>query len=107
MKKALKKAISVRKKMENTLSGVCLGKVHFPDVLNKEAREWFGNKYQVLLDQGIEGFWNDMNEPSIFFAQDRMDETFDKIAELKDKNLDIGYIPAVYRSGWKSGKQYR
>lgn len=74
---------------EYFVAGVWPGKVHFPDVLNKEAREWFGNKYQVLLDQGIEGFWNDMNEPSIFFAQDRMDETFDKIAELKDKNLDL------------------
>ena len=31
------------------------GKVHFPDVLNKDARKWFGDKYQVLLDQGIEG----------------------------------------------------
>ena len=74
---------------EYFVAGVWPGKVHFPAVLNKEAREWFGNKYQVLLDQGIEGFWNDMNEPSIFFAQDRMDETFDKIAELKDKNLDL------------------
>lgn len=74
---------------EYFVAGVWPGKVHFPDVLNKEAREWFGNKYQVLLDQGIEGFWNDMNEPSIFFAQDRMDETFDKIAGLKDKNLDL------------------
>lgn len=74
---------------EYFVAGVWPGKVHFPDVLNKEAREWFGNKYQVLLDQEIEGFWNDMNEPSIFFAQDRMDETFDKIAELKDKNLDL------------------
>lgn len=74
---------------EYFVAGVWPGKVHFPDVLNKEAREWFGNKYQVLLDQGIEGFWNDMNEPSIIFAQDRMDETFDKIAELKDKNLDL------------------
>lgn len=74
---------------EYFVAGVWPGKVHFPDVLNKEAREWFGNKYQVLLDQGIEGFWDDMNEPSIFFAQDRMDETFDKIAELKDKNLDL------------------
>ena len=71
------------------VAGVWPGKVHFPDVLNKEARKWFGDKYQVLLDQGIEGFWNDMNEPSIFFAQDRMDETFDAIAELKDKNLDL------------------
>lgn len=71
------------------IAGVWPGQVHFPDVLNKEAREWFGNQYQFLLDKGIEGFWNDMNEPSIFFAQDRMDSTIDQIAALKGKNLDL------------------
>lgn len=71
------------------VAGVWPGQVHFPDVLNREAREWFGNQYAFLLDKGIEGFWNDMNEPSIFFAQDRMDETIDAIADLKGKNLDL------------------
>lgn len=71
------------------IAGVWPGQVHFPDVLNREAREWFGNQYQFLLEKGIESFWNDMNEPSIFFAQDRMDDTIDAIAELKGKNLDL------------------
>ena len=48
------------------VAAVWPGKALFPDMLNKEAREWFGNKYQFLLDQGVEGFWNDMNEPAIF-----------------------------------------
>lgn len=38
----------------------------FPDFSNPEAREWFGNNYSFYTSQGIEGFWNDMNEPSIF-----------------------------------------
>ena len=42
------------------------GKALFPDMLNKEARDWFGEQYKFLLDQGVEGFWNDMNEPAIF-----------------------------------------
>ncbi len=50
------------------------GKCAFPDMLNKEARAWFGNNYKVLLDQGIEGFWNDMNEPSIFYAEEHLQE---------------------------------
>lgn len=61
----------------------------FPDVINKEARNWFGEKYKFLLDQGVEGFWNDMNEPSIFYTEKRLDETIDKIASLKGKNLGI------------------
>ncbi|MGN0354891.1 MAG: TIM-barrel domain-containing protein, partial [Muricoprocola sp.] len=50
------------------------GETHFPDVLNKDAREWFGSKYQFLLDQGIEGFWNDMNEPAIFHTPEGLEE---------------------------------
>ncbi len=46
------------------------GWTHFPDVLNPKAREWFGSKYQILMDQGIDGFWNDMNEPAIFYSKE-------------------------------------
>lgn len=70
-------------------AGVWPGKVHFPDMLNKDARKWFGNQYRFLLEKGVEGFWNDMNEPAIFFAQDRMDSTIDEIASLKRENQDL------------------
>ena len=56
------------------VAAVWPGWTHFPDVLNKEAREWFGSKYQVLIDQGIEGFWNDMNEPAIFYSEEGVEE---------------------------------
>lgn len=44
------------------------GLTHLPDVLNPEARAWFGEKYKRLIDAGIDGFWNDMNEPAIFYS---------------------------------------
>ncbi len=50
------------------------GECAYPDMLNPEARKWFGESYKFLLDQGIEGFWNDMNEPSIFYAKERLEE---------------------------------
>ena len=71
------------------VAAVWPGKVHFPDVLNSEARAWFGEKYRWLIDQGIDGFWNDMNEPSIFYSEKRLNETIEKVAELKGKNLDL------------------
>ena len=74
---------------ENLVAAVWPGKVHFPDFLNDEARAWFGNKYKVLLDQGIDGFWNDMNEPAIFYTEDHLKEVFDEIENYKRKNLDI------------------
>lgn len=70
------------------VAAVWPGKVHFPDFLNEEARTWFGNQYQVILDQGIEGFWNDMNEPTIFYTKDHMDEVFDELEKYKGKNLE-------------------
>lgn len=71
------------------VAGVWPGRVHFPDFLNKDARHWFGNQYKVLLDAGIEGFWNDMNEPAIFYSEDHLQEVFEKMEDYKGKNLDI------------------
>ncbi|GDX48838.1 alpha-glucosidase [Bacteroidota bacterium] len=40
------------------------GTCHFPDFTNPEARKWWGQKYKIHIDNGIEGYWNDMNEPA-------------------------------------------
>lgn len=56
------------------VAAVWPGDTHFPDVLNDEARAWFGDKYRILIDQGIEGFWNDMNEPAIFYTPEGIEE---------------------------------
>ena len=71
------------------VAGVWPGRVHFPDVLNADARKWFGHGYRVLLDAGIDGFWNDMNEPAIFYSEKHLKEVFGKIDEYKGRNLDI------------------
>lgn len=71
------------------IAAVWPGRALFPDMLNKEARDWFGNQYKFLLDQGVEGFWNDMNEPSIFYTEDSLNAAFEKIDEMKGQNLDL------------------
>jgi alpha-glucosidase len=38
----------------------------FPDFSNAAARQWWGTLYAGLLDYGISGIWNDMDEPSVF-----------------------------------------
>ncbi len=40
------------------------GWCHFPDFTNPKAREWWGGKFKDLVGSGVEGFWNDMNEPA-------------------------------------------
>ncbi len=74
---------------EELVAAVWPGKVHFPDFLNDDARKWFGDKYKVLTDAGIEGFWNDMNEPAIFYTEDHLKEVFDQVKEFEKKELDI------------------
>ena len=38
----------------------------WPDFTRPEVREWWGNLHRRLLEAGIAGIWNDMNEPSAF-----------------------------------------
>jgi alpha-glucosidase len=38
----------------------------FPDFTRQQTRAWWGTLYQDLHHAGVEGFWNDMNEPSVF-----------------------------------------
>jgi len=70
-------------------AGVWPGESHFTDFCKKEAGEWFGAKYKILTDMGIEGFWNDMNEPAMFYSTESLENAFKKINEYKDEKLDI------------------
>lgn len=40
------------------------GRCHFPDFTVGKVREWWGTSFNRLSEPGVEGFWNDMNEPS-------------------------------------------
>ena len=69
--------------------GVWPGIVGFPDFLRPDVRKWFGSKYKILTDMGIDGFWNDMNEPAIFYSVKGLNKALDKAAALKGQNLDL------------------
>lgn len=38
----------------------------FPDFTRQQTRAWWGSLYAAMVRLGIDGFWNDMNEPSVF-----------------------------------------
>ena len=42
------------------------GAAVFPDFTRAQTRQWWGSLYKPFIDQGIAGFWNDMNEPAAF-----------------------------------------
>lgn len=68
----------------NFVAAVWPGDTHLPDVLNTDARRWFGDKYRFLTDQGIEGFWNDMNEPAIFYSAEGLAEAKEMARRFAD-----------------------
>jgi alpha-glucosidase len=40
----------------------------FGDFTLTRARDWWGALYKNFADMGVSGFWNDMNEPSVFLT---------------------------------------
>lgn len=46
------------------------GTCHFPDYTRPDVRRWWASLYKDFMATGIDGIWNDMNEPSIFGGPD-------------------------------------
>jgi alpha-glucosidase len=44
------------------------GRCQFPDFTNPEVRTWWGGLFDELVQMGVAGVWNDMNEPAVFGA---------------------------------------
>ncbi len=51
---------------EPFVGNVWPGPCHFPDFTRPEVRHWWATLYQDYMATGIDGVWNDMNEPSVF-----------------------------------------
>ena len=86
------------------VAAVWPGDTHFPDFLDPDARKWFGDKYRFLTDQGIEGFWNDMNEPAIFYSREGLEEAkalARKFADGGDRRWDGAGSVGVWQMGDK------
>jgi alpha-glucosidase len=43
----------------------------FPDFTLSRVRDWWGALYKNFVAMGAAGFWNDMNEPSVFLRADK------------------------------------
>lgn len=51
---------------ETYVNAVWPGDSIFPAFTDKEVRSWWGNNIKFLVDCGVDGVWNDMNEPASF-----------------------------------------
>ena len=104
------------------VAAVWPGDTCFPDMLNLKTRKWFGDKYRFLIDQGIDGFWNDMNEPAIFYSSEGLAEAKELAGEfakdtegkihpwaMQEKMINIANSPEDYKRFYHNvdGKKIR
>jgi len=64
------------------------GECAFPDFTKESARKWWGDNFSALIESGIRGWWNDMNEPSVF---DVPTKTVDPDVLHDDNGLKTGH----------------
>jgi len=101
------------------VGGVWPGRTHFPDFFKEDAAKWFGHKYSVLTEAGIEGFWNDMNEPALFYSEEGLEKlqknmervcggelNIDSFFWIKDQCLRLQNSPDDYRLFYHEAKKY-
>lgn len=83
-------------------------KVHLPDYTNPESRQWWIDKMKWMQDNGIAGYWNDMNEPAVggSYLPDNLVFDFDgkKATAAEAKNV---YGFQMARSSYEAALKYR
>jgi len=77
------------------------GNSHFTDFTSENGRDWWAEELKFYTDLGLEGFWNDMNEPACW-GQDipdmvEFDYEGEQVSHLKARNV-YGYqmVRATY-----------
>lgn len=58
---------------------------YFPDFTKKETRTWWGDKLYGLIKDGVEGIWNDMNEPATW------GQSFPDIVQFDDNGFKANH----------------
>ncbi|MBE9078608.1 glycoside hydrolase family 31 protein [Romeria aff. gracilis LEGE 07310] len=91
---------------------VWAGRTVFPDFTDPQVRAWWSQQFAYLLDVGIAGFWNDMNEPAAFVSWG--DPTLPEVAQhsLEGRGGDHREAHNVYglletKAAYDSLRQYR
>lgn len=86
--------------VKNPDGSVYVGKVWpgdsvFPDFTRAEVRRWWGTLYSDFVQDGVRGFWNDMNEPSIFLTPSKT-MPLDTVHNVEGRRTDHREIHNVF-----------
>jgi alpha-glucosidase len=85
--------------VKNPDGSVYVGKVWpgdsvFPDFTRAEVGRWWGGLYADFMDASVRGFWNDMNEPSVFSDEKTM--PLDTVHRVEGRTTDHREVHNVY-----------
>jgi len=64
----------------------------YPDFGRADVRDWWGDSHKKLVDMGMQGIWNDMNEPASFRGPLPDDVKF----HIEDRLTDHSEVHNVY-----------
>ena len=59
---------------EDFVGPVWPGGTKFPDFTRPDVRRWWADLHAVYLDLGVDGVWNDMNEPAVMDERETIPE---------------------------------
>lgn len=48
----------------------------FPDYTSEKTRAWWSGLIKDFISNGVDGIWNDMNEPAVFKVRDCINHIF-------------------------------
>ncbi len=76
------------------------GDATYPDFTDADARDWWADSHTALFDPGVDGVWNDMNEPADFSGDPVFRPAFTVPDTLIARNdgtpVDLGRVHNAY-----------
>lgn len=83
------------------------GKAVYPDFLNSKARAWWADNQKIMMDIGVSGIWNDMNEPASFKGPLPDDVMFDNDGKfINHKEVHNVYGHLMAKATYEGIKKY-
>ncbi len=70
------------------------GKCVFPDFLRDDVKKWWTEQHKSLFQAGVDGIWNDMNEPAVVWDDEKGEELL-KLAKSEFDFSVLGRLKAL------------
>lgn len=103
----MEKGFFAEKDGEPYVNEVWPGEAVYPDFSDERVRKWWAENQKIMIDYGVSGIWNDMNEPASFNGPLPDDVVFDNDGR-KSNHLEIHnvYGHLMAKAAYEGVKKY-